>query len=128
VSPRRRYAARPVRQQRCGDSERSRRAALNIAGVMLTVTEQGSGSGVVTSSPAGSTASGLQRPVFARDLRRADGRADAGSIFTGWLGACTGNAACTVQINGAKSVSATFAPGIAAPLSIDIDRNGHTTR
>src|SRR6185369_15940632 len=47
----------------------------------------------------------------------------AGSIFTGWLGACTGTADCLLAINGAKSVSATFALATIGTHILDIDAN-----
>ena len=34
---------------------------------------------------------------------------DASATFTGWSGACTGAGACQVTLEGAKSVTATFA-------------------
>ena len=46
-----------------------------------------------------------------------------GSVFTGWLGGCTGTQACVVNVNGATGVSATFAPNTVLP-GIDIDGNG----
>ena len=46
----------------------------------------------------------------------------AGSVFTGWLGACTGRAGCNVNMNGDKLVNAVFAPD-SIELSLDIDGN-----
>jgi hypothetical protein len=97
-----------------------------LASAMLTVARQGSGSGKVTSAPAGidcGTTCSAQFPPAASVVLTA--LPETGSMFTGWLGACTGNGGCTVGIDGAKSVSATFAPASLAPLSIDIDHNGH---
>jgi len=100
-------------------------AALNVAGAMLTVSRQGSGSGTVTSSPAGidcgSTCSAPFAPASTATLTATPG---FGSTFTGWLGACTGVGVCTVPIAGAKSVSATFASTALGPFTLDIDRNG----
>src|SRR5207237_10479268 len=42
----------------------------------------------------------------------------AGSVFTGWLGACTGIGQCNVNVNGTTSVTATFAS------LFDVDGNG----
>ena len=35
---------------------------------------------------------------------------DAGNIFTGWSGACTGTGPCTFTVDGNKSATATFVP------------------
>ena len=35
-------------------------------------------------------------------------QADAGSVFVGWTGACSGSGACTVSMDAARSVSARF--------------------
>jgi subtilisin family serine protease len=98
--------------------------AYAVASALLSVAKQGSGSGTVTSAPTGiacgATCSAQFTPLSSVSLMA---EADPGFIFTGWLGACTGNAGCTVHITGARSVSATFAPASLAPLSIDIDRN-----
>ena len=48
----------------------------------------------------------------------------AGSVFTGWLGPCTGTGTCTVPINGATTVSATFALSTIGNSILDIDANG----
>ncbi|MBK7473130.1 MAG: hypothetical protein IPI73_23410 [Betaproteobacteria bacterium] len=51
--------------------------------------------------------------------------ADAGSVFSGWLGACTGRGPCNVVVGAAMNAAATFAPAALAPLRIDIDGNGN---
>jgi serine protease len=78
--------------------------------VPITITKSGSGSGTVSSSPSGincgsacayNFASGSSVTLYAV--------ADSKSNFAGWSGACAGTSiACTVSLNGAKSVSATF--------------------
>jgi hypothetical protein len=80
---------------------------------MLSVSRQGTGSGSISSSPAGincgstctaSYASGTQVTLSAQ--------ADAGSSFAGWSGACTGtNSSCTVSMDGARGVTANFISG-----------------
>ncbi|MEP7098782.1 MAG: hypothetical protein ABI748_14070, partial [Dokdonella sp.] len=47
----------------------------------------------------------------------------AGSIFTGWSGACTGTAPCNVFIDGDQSVTATFAPSSVGNRTLDVDNN-----
>jgi hypothetical protein len=75
----------------------------------LTVGKAGSGSGTVTSSPAGincgsdcgeSYASGTSVTLTAS--------ASGGSTFAGWSGACSGTGACSVAMTVARSVTATF--------------------
>jgi hypothetical protein len=77
----------------------------------LTVTRLGTGTGTVTSTPAGidcgvtcgaNFASGTQVALVAAP--------SAGSIFTGWGGACSGTAACNVTLDALKSVTAAFVP------------------
>jgi hypothetical protein len=75
----------------------------------LSVSVTGSGSGAVTSQPAGiscgvtcSAAYATGTPVT---LTAATG---AGSTFGGWSGACSGSATCTVSMTQARAVTATF--------------------
>jgi len=75
-----------------------------------TLTVAKSGNGTVTSSPAGIDCGADCAESYASNgLVTLTATAAAGSTFTGWSGACTGTAACTVTMNGAKSVTATFA-------------------
>ncbi|MFN6963200.1 MAG: Calx-beta domain-containing protein [Pyrinomonadaceae bacterium] len=75
----------------------------------LTVSKNGSGSGTVTSDPAGincgSNCSANYDDGTNVTLTPA---ANPGSVFTGWSGACTGTAACVVSMTQARSVTATF--------------------
>ena len=75
----------------------------------LTVGKAGTGSGTVTSSPAGincgsdcseSYASGTSVTLTAS--------AAGGSTFAGWSGACSGTGTCSVSMTAARSVTATF--------------------
>ncbi|MEZ4861597.1 MAG: choice-of-anchor Q domain-containing protein [Caldilineaceae bacterium] len=47
-----------------------------------------------------------------------------GFIFSGWSGACSGNGACQVTMNSAKSVSATFVPIPTYGLTVQVNGNG----
>lgn len=80
-------------------------------GFALTVTKAGSGTGTVTSNPAGidcgSTCGANYPDGTVVTLTAAP---DAGSAFSGWSGACTGAGSCVVTMNAAKSVTATFGP------------------
>lgn len=48
----------------------------------------------------------------------------AGSVFTGWLGPCSGTGVCTVPIGGAATVRATFALSTIGIRILDIDADG----
>lgn len=75
----------------------------------LRVSKAGHGTGTVTSSPAGiscgSTCSYSYRQGSSVILAA---KADKGFSFTGWSGACTGQAACAVSMVAARSVRASF--------------------
>ncbi len=79
------------------------------AGTPLTVAIGGTGTGSVTSSPAGINCPGAcatsQPPGTTVDLTATPG---AYSNFTGWSGACSGTGACSVTLDTPKSVTATF--------------------
>ena len=75
----------------------------------LTVTKAGTGTGTVTSNPAGISCGATCSASFTSGtvvtLTQAAG---TGSTFAGWSGACTGTGACSVTISAAKAVTATF--------------------
>ena len=79
----------------------------------LQVTEQGTGTGTVTSSPPGincSNGGGLCTAYFIPGAQVTLTAARAGSsYFAGWGGACSGTGTCVVTLNsGVTSVTATF--------------------
>jgi hypothetical protein len=75
----------------------------------LSVTQAGTGSGTVTSSPSGincgSTCSASYSSGTSVTLTAS---AASGSTFAGWSGACTGTGTCTLSMTAARSVTATF--------------------
>ncbi len=77
----------------------------------LTVQRAGTGAGGVSSAPAGIACGATCEARFTLGSTvTLTAAAAAGSTFTGWSGAgCSGTAACTVAIGGARSVTATFA-------------------
>jgi hypothetical protein len=78
----------------------------------LSVALAGTGSGTVTSSPAGINCPGSCSASFAGGtVVTLSPTAAAGSFFSGWSGACSGNGSCAVTMNAAQSVTATFTPG-----------------
>ncbi len=78
--------------------------------VSLTVTKAGTGTGTVTSSPSGiSCGSDCSESYATGALVTLSAKAAVGSKFTGWSAGCTvsGNS-CTVAMNQARAVTATF--------------------
>ncbi len=78
----------------------------------LTVARTGTGTGAVTSTPAGidcgATCSAAMDYLGSVTLTAA---AAGGSRFTGWIGeGCAGTGTCSVTMDAARSVTATFAP------------------
>jgi Fe-S cluster biogenesis protein NfuA len=75
----------------------------------LTVSKPGTGTGKVTSTPAGINCGSTCEAEFeegkAVTLAQA---ADSGSEFVKWTGACTGTGACEVTMSAAKEVNAEF--------------------
>lgn len=80
----------------------------------VTVSKTGSGSGTVTSAPAGiDCGSTCSATIAAGTSVTLTAVANSGSTFTGWSGGiCTGTGACTVPMNSATSVTANFALGV----------------
>ncbi|MCM2358998.1 MAG: S8 family serine peptidase [Geobacteraceae bacterium] len=79
----------------------------------LTVTIAGSGSGGVASSPAGiACTTGICQAGFGHGSTVTLTASPSGdSLFSGWSGACSNpSGVCTVTMNGAMVVAATFAP------------------
>ncbi|MBK8739089.1 MAG: fibronectin type III domain-containing protein [Betaproteobacteria bacterium] len=96
--------------------------------VALTVTLAGNGTGTVSSAPAGIACPGdcgENYPGGTGVVLTA--AATGGSVFSGWLGACTGaSTTCNVTLNAAKLVSATFAPP-GTVFALDIDQSSAAT-
>lgn len=75
----------------------------------LTVALAGTGSGTVTSSPAGISCGIDCSEAFASGTEVTLAAAPAtGSTFSGWSGACSGTGACKVTMSATRSVTATF--------------------
>ena len=84
----------------------------------LNYVKAGAGQGTVRFSPGGDTpgdcTSSCTKPFIDRTRVTLTAAAEAGSVFTGWSGACRGKRTCTVTMNRARSVTATFAPARSA--------------
>ena len=86
--------------------------SLNGIGILptLTVSNPGTGTGTVTSSPGGISCGSVCSASFATDTPvTLDTSLDTYSLFVGWGGACSGtNPSCSVIMDSNKSVTATF--------------------
>ena len=77
-----------------------------------------SGSGTVTSSPSGISCGSTCAGSFVGGTQVTLTAAPASdSIFSGWSGACSGTGSCVVAMNGAETVTATFAQAFALSVS-----------
>ena len=77
---------------------------------LLTVNRTGTGSGTVTSSPAGiDCGSTCSASFYYNSTIKLSAAQAAGSTFTGWSGGgCSGTGTCTVTMNSDKTVTANF--------------------
>lgn len=81
----------------------------SIPSYALVVTKNGNGTGSVTSTPSGVNCGIGCRGNFVNNTNVTLNPTPAsGSVFAGWSGACTGTGACTITMNAAKNVTATF--------------------
>jgi photosystem II stability/assembly factor-like uncharacterized protein len=91
------------------DADETVTATFNQQQHTLTVAKVGTGSGTVTSSPAGINCGDDCSETYDQGTSvTLTATPASGCIFTGWSGACSGTGACTVTTNAAKSVTATF--------------------
>jgi subtilisin family serine protease len=81
----------------------------------VTVTKSGTGTGTVTSSPAGIDCGSTCTAAFNTGASvTLTATADSGSSFTGWSGGgCSGTGTCQVTLNADTAVTATFAKNAA---------------
>ena len=92
-----------------GDFVSANMAAVNVQGDFISVTNAGTGGGLVESTDRRlSCGSKCVSPYTAGALVTLTAKSNSGSTFTGWSGACTGTGNCTVTINGANTATATF--------------------
>ncbi|HET6171710.1 MAG TPA: polysaccharide deacetylase family protein, partial [Gaiellales bacterium] len=91
-------------------SAKSVDAIFTLLPVHLSVTRSGTGTGTVTSSPAGISCGATCDADLANGASVTLGAVAAvGSRFTSWTGGCSGSSAtCTVSLSAAKSVTAIF--------------------
>ena len=90
----------------------------------LTVSKFGGGGGTVASQDGGIACGATCTFSYVNGSNIAlTATPAAGSVFTGWLGPCTGTGACSALISGATTVSATFALSPVTARILDIDAN-----
>jgi Divergent InlB B-repeat domain len=105
-------------------------ATFNMSpGVSLTVSKAGTGSGTVSSTPAGITCGTTCSGTFASGTAVTLTATPAtGSTFTGWNGACTGTGSCSVTLTSAATVTATFTqPSQSLTLTVGVSGKGTVT-
>jgi PKD repeat protein len=79
----------------------------------LVVSKQGTGTGLVTSSPAGiSCGTTCQSTLTSGSTVTLSATPNPGSVFAGWSGDCSGTGSCQLTMSQARSVTATFAPNL----------------
>ena len=94
-------------------------------GRALAVARAGSGSGAVSTADEAISCGLNCSYSFAADTTvTLTATPSAGSVFSGWLGACTGKLPCTLAMSAPAAVTATFAP---ASPSLTLDVDGNTT-
>ncbi len=77
--------------------------------VSLTVGRAGSGTGTISSNPAGIYCGGTCSAVFTSGtVVSLTATSASGSVFSGWGGACSGSGTCSVTMDAAKNITATF--------------------
>jgi hypothetical protein len=85
----------------------------------LEVARAGRGAGAVTSAPAGIACGAACSAAFdAGATVTLTAAPDADSVFGGWSGPCTGTGPCTVTMDAARSVTATFLPLLAVDVTV----------
>ena len=92
----------------------------------LAVTRAGSGSGTVASAPGGISCGATCSASFAPGTTvTLTATPTSGSTFAGWSGACSGTGGCSVAMDRASSVTATF--DSSATISVSTIGNGRVT-
>lgn len=102
--------------------------AANAAAINASI--RGSGTGRITSSPAGLDCPGTcSKTVATGTSVTLTATATNGAVFIGWMGAgCSGNTpSCTFSAAASNDVSATFAPA-GTVVSLDVDASDAPTR
>ncbi|MDB5975454.1 MAG: hypothetical protein JWR07_2214, partial [Nevskia sp.] len=93
----------------------------------LQLIKAGGSSGRVSSSPTGIDCGAQCAAEFTRgSVVTLTATPDAGAVFSGWSGACTGTATCQVTLNADTQVTATFVnASAAAPQGMTLSGDTH---
>lgn len=92
-----------------GDFISAQMSAVNVQGDFITVSKAGTGGGNVDSSDKRiACGNKCTSPYAANATVTLTAKANSGSTFVGWTGACAGSGNCVVTISGASNVGATF--------------------
>src|SRR5262249_24384101 len=108
---------------------RSVTATFTLQQFILTVTKAGTGSGMVTSSPAGISCGSTCSAAFdaGTSVTLMASRA-SGSRFTGWSGeGCSGTGTCTVSMTWVRTAAVVFPVAGPPPATVERDFNGDGT-
>ncbi len=105
------------------DGDHSVTATFSLPTYTLDVTPAGDGSGTVTSLPAGIDC-GLtcSAPYSAGSSVTLTASPDAGSLFSGWSGDCSGSGDCILTMDGDHSVTATFSLPILPSADLNVSQ------
>ncbi|CAB4346194.1 unannotated protein [freshwater metagenome] len=92
---------------------------------LLSVSKGGSGAGAVSSSPAGISCGSDCAQNFASGSKVTLTAVPADtSTFSGWSGACSGSASCSVTMTEARNVTATFSAVPKRSFSLTVVKSG----
>ena len=102
--------ARSVLPETLSQQDVVRDIAIDVSMTTLTVTKDGTGDGTITSSPSGMSCGTNPCVVsfITGNTVTLTATANTYSTFVGWTGACSGTYTCTIRLDEAKTVGATF--------------------
>lgn len=85
---------------------------------VVTVAKAGDGQGTVLADSGKINCGDVCQDNYVEGVEvNLDFKANPGSVFTGWSGDCTGTGRCTLNVDGAKTVTATFATNASGTYS-----------
>ncbi len=89
------------------------------ASYLVSASKTGTGTGTINSYPGGINCGGVCSANFSGGTQvTLAATADSGSTFAGWSGSCSGTGNCTVMVDAAKSVTATFNQNVYYTLNV----------